>query len=566
MFRKRQRSNPGSSRSTSPGGSDIEDIEGIEVLNAPIEMDRQRTLSPEIIQINSNEEANPQELNEDPDMNPFIHFRYTNNHPIGSILLKLLNENMRIGEKVGHRSMELSAADLSTQFYNHQMYEKQRLKNKIMQTAAGVEESILTREMNSHTINQSIEAPTNFSAVPTLLSARQRADCFKLLPSGSNKFAGQRGVSILEYLQNLKALQSQMNLSLPEFYEAMLASTTGDAYLLINSWIENEESPATIFHNLLIHYDTRLSPEEARMKLMNYKAQKTSTLGRVEADIMKLANRAASSIPVGPGRAANYNMEVIQGLIRSLPRESARLVQTQNMERSAGLGRTLTAAELSRYLNIYRSSIDDDIRRNGADARNYEKRFNVKMRGDGARKYSAYNITKQAPLYIVPHAPVMVPGSRYPQINQVSQYKKPATVGGNSPFNGKRSEYHNNSQRNWSNRMGTGTPSSNNYTSSNQTYRRSEYKGKRTNANYTTRKFQNKGMRNSNTNDYCSLCGKRDHRATDSCRFMVSDSGVRIPIMPTKNTCTKCPAFVNPRLSHPENLCPYRKTGPWGKP
>ena len=559
MFKRKGTS--GSSRSSSPAVSDNgDDIDNVSIIS--INEDFPPPLMPEIVVNNENVEADHRALNEDTTFNPDIHFRFTTGHPMGSILLKLLNENMKLGEKVGHRTMDLSAQDVSTQFYNWQLLEKQRLKSKIMQATAGIEDTIITKEMQSHTINQSIEAPNNFSAVPTLLTARQRSDCFKLLPNGTNKFSGEKGVNILEYLHNLRALQHQMHLSLPEFYEAMLASTTGKAYLLINSWIENDESPSTIFHNLLIHYDTRLQPEEARNKLMSYKALKTSHLGRVEADLMSLASRAASSIPAGPGRTANYNMEVIQGLIRSLPHASSLIVQNQNMEKSAKLGRMLTAAELSKCLNNYRTAIDSDIKQNGVDMRtlnnNNNKRFINKNKGEGVRRFSTYNITRAAPPQYRPQAPEMVPGCQYHLIHQVSQNRKPTMIGGNSPFNnnyGTRNTYNNGMQKNWSSRQGTRNSANN---------RNPGMRGGKSNANFTPRGQFNNNKSNAN-NDYCSLCGKRDHKASDSCRFMVSDTGVRIPIMPTKTTCTKCPPFVNPRLSHPENLCPYRKSGPWGK-
>jgi hypothetical protein len=557
MFRRR--GTPGSSRSASPAVSDHEnDEDGISVISMNDE--NPHPLSPEIDVYEEDEDVDPRNLNEDAALNPNIHFRYTSRHPIGSILLSLANESMKLGEKIGHRSTDISVQELSTAFYNWQLNEKRKIRSQIKKKTDGLEDTLLEREMYSHTINQSIEAPTNFSPVPTLLTARQRADCLKLLPQGSNKFSGDKRYNVVEFLQNLKALQKQLNLSRDEFNEAMLASTTGNAYSLLTSWVENEESPSTIFHNLLIHYDTRLQPEEARIKLSTYKARKTQKLGEVEAEIMELATRAASSIQAGPGRAANYNMEVIQGLIRALPPASASIVRYQNSEKSAKYGRMLTAAELSKILNIYRPTIDDDIKQNGVDARTINKRFIPRNKNYGAKKYSTYHITKIAPQTYGPQAPVMVPGRQFHQINQVSQNNKPVALGGNYPFNnGTKNMQGNGMQKNWSSRSGTNN-------NNNRNKRNSGYREGRTINKYVPRRqFNNNNRRQQPNNDYCSLCGNRDHRATDSCKFMVSDSGVRIPIMPTKTTCTKCPAFVNPRLSHPENLCPYRKSGPWGK-
>jgi len=564
MFRRRS---VGSSRSVSPAAPDFgEDIEILSMHSMSEDIPPPIRESHDNEEINvEEEEATPLGLSGDTSLNPDIQFRYTSGHPMGSILLRLLNENMKLAERIGHRNMDLSAQELATQFYNWQLSEKQKIKSKIMQTTAGLEESILTREMSSHTINQSIEPPSSFSPVPTLLTARQRADCFKLLPSGSNKFSGDRGMSILEYLHNLKSFQNQNNLSLSEFYDALLASTTGNAYVLLSSWIDNNETPATIFHNLLIHYDKRLQPEEARAKLMAYKAPKTADLAKVEAMIMGLASRAASSIPAGPGRTANYNMEVIQGLIRGLPHASSLIVQNQNMEKSAKLGRMLTAAELSRYLNVYRHAIDSDIKSHGVDPRSFEKRFLPRAKINGARKYSAYNITGAAPLQYQSQAPQMITQriQRHSTIstNQVSQNNKPSALGGSRNFrdgnNNDRYSGNRNMRTNWSGQQAPRNSRNN---------RTPGYRGGRSNSNFTPRRGPPNGNNyNKFATNYCSLCGRRNHTAASGCEFMVSDDGVRVPIMPTKQVCTKCPPFVNPRLSHPENICPYRKGGPWGK-
>jgi hypothetical protein len=45
---------------------------------------------------------------------------------------------------------------------------------------------------------------------------------------------------------------------------------------------------------------------------------------------------------------------------------------------------------------------------------------------------------------------------------------------------------------------------------------------------------------------------------------MVTDAGRQVPVMPTKDTCPDCPSHIQPRLSHPSTLCPYRAAGPWG--
>ena len=573
MFRKRSRSNPGSSRSASPGPLDL--VDNMDALSIIEIADENVPPPPHIEAVAVDPEENdprPNDLNVDTDLNPDIQYAYTARHPLGNILLKLLNENTKLADKVNMRSMDLSVQDLCTQFYNAQLLEKQRIKSKIMQTAQGLENSILTKEMDSHTLNQSITPPTNFSPVPTLVTPRQKADCLKLLPP--NKFSGsERGMSILEFLNLVRSVQQQCCLSLAEFNDIMLASTTGEAYLLLLAWIENGDDPSTIFHNLLIHYDKRLKPEEARIKLMAYRAPKTADLGKVEATIQSLAARVASNIPAGPSRTASYNIEVIQGLIRSLPLASSLIVQTQNSEKSAKFGRALSAAELSRFLNIYRHSIDSDIKQNGVDSRTFERRPPPRAGNNGARKFTAYQTSGAPPLLrkaqVVPQMVRLRSGG---QINQVSQNYKSRPPGGNR-FLTRDNQYNKNNfmRNNWSSGYGMQNIGSTNNNNPNRISinpnrnRTVGFRGRGRMGPTSRRPFNNNSRPNNYNRNYCSLCGKTNHTAVQGCPYMVSDSGAKVPVLPTKDTCKDCPPHVNPRLSHPPSICPYRRNGPWGK-
>jgi hypothetical protein len=58
----------------------------------------------------------------------------------------------------------------------------------------------------------------------------------------------------------------------------------------------------------------------------------------------------------------------------------------------------------------------------------------------------------------------------------------------------------------------------------------------------------------------CSLCGQFTHKF-DTCPNMVTDSGKRIPVIPSQDTCARCPPSVSPRLHHNSAICPFRKGG-----
>ena len=59
----------------------------------------------------------------------------------------------------------------------------------------------------------------------------------------------------------------------------------------------------------------------------------------------------------------------------------------------------------------------------------------------------------------------------------------------------------------------------------------------------------------------CTLCGNTDHRAVEGCKFMRTDQGKQVTVIPTSLPCRKCPSNVKP-MRHPEKFCPYRPKGP----
>jgi hypothetical protein len=69
------------------------------------------------------------------------------------------------------------------------------------------------------------------------------------------------------------------------------------------------------------------------------------------------------------------------------------------------------------------------------------------------------------------------------------------------------------------------------------------------------------GNKTSNDTKRCVLCGMTNHRS-DTCRMMRDDQGNIKSIIPGHGKCSKCPQRIQPRLHHPENLCPFRQNGP----
>ena len=336
------------------------------------------------------------DLNTDTERNLQKYKDFTYNHPAGKLWLQLLQGQTQINEKLGINTMPISVDEMCTYFYNWQLDEKNKMQRKIKQEAAKMEEALLERELNSHLLNQAVEAPKDYSKTPTLVTSRSRGDCLRLLPTGSNKFSGDpRGMPILEYLYTLKSMQKACNLTRDEFLNMMQYSTTGRAHLLLLRMIDHKKSIESIFHTFLSHYDKRLQPEAARNQLMAYKVPKSSNFAKAEAYIEELAARVVSNMPTGKIREAAYNAEIISALIRSLPPQSSILVINTNNELAAKLNGNPTAEQLSRKLNIYRQAIDLDIGANGShDGRNGNRRDFPNRTGNRERNYTIYGVNK----------------------------------------------------------------------------------------------------------------------------------------------------------------------------
>ncbi len=83
----------------------------------------------------------------------------------------------------------------------------------------------------------------------------------------------------------------------------------------------------------------------------------------------------------------------------------------------------------------------------------------------------------------------------------------------------------------------------------------------RSDTNVKKKRYPNKRtFNNGNGKRSSSLCGQFSHKF-DTCPNMVTDSGKRIPVIPSQDTCARCPPSVNPRLHHNAAICPFRKGG-----
>ena len=444
-------------------------------------------------------------------------FLFTQSHPQGAALLRMIIDLTNLAKKSGYKAMTTNVDDFCTSFHNSVRLERNRTSDMIDNSNHDVEMSILNKELNSHKINASIEPPDNFSPVPVITSAQKNIEILKLFPRHA-KFSGSTkdgGMGVVEFLRSLISAQKQCGLSEEEFLERLLASSTGQAHDLILEWKTNGMDSHSIFHNLLLNYDKRLTAEEARNQLIGYKTPKGGNLASTEAHIVKLIGRAATALPTGPSRNAYYNLEGCNALIRALPPYSSQTAGNLYNSYTAKLGRACTLLELSQGLNLHRSSIDKDIKENGASI----------IRPSKFTKNSAFKNTKYAAYSVGANGNNPPPKTRtLPKRKMEKSYTpRPKTIFPRPQNTGQPINYGNGQPRGFKN-------------------------------------FRPK-VQNSASIDKCTMCGHRNHDSAN-CGNIRDNSGKVLKMIPTYAVCGKCPNFITPRLHHPEHLCPFRINGP----
>jgi hypothetical protein len=400
-------------------------------------------------------------------------------------------------------------------------------------------------------------APTKFSDTNVLISAHARSDAIRVFPT-KTKFNGtenNNGMNIYEFLSLINSAQKQMNLSREEFLEFLLMCTTGKPHVLIKDWSENGHDIESIYYNLFVHYDMRMSPENARTKLFAYKAHKNSSLSKVTSEIMQLSMRAACVHPHGLARQACFNNDAGRALINCLPTNSSDIVSNKYYTLTSKLGRICTFVELSRALQINSHLINSDIAKAGLSlvpsqkgghrygppwqkpvpnpnvyyTNNPPTSHNVWGRGVGQSNDDHFDIT------------VTNDSDESNNDEGQEEYAEQNCVDGQDNTD----TYH---QNNYENHEYESVHEGTNNTENDDDYT----------PDHNTEECADP-QDNTEVELRCVLCGQ-DHSAEFGCPNIRDDYGNIIKI----NPCPDCPLFVYPRLFHSPLYCPFRVGGPLG--
>ena len=445
-------------------------------------------------------------------------YELTKNDPIGKILLDIAHDQTMLAKKVKLENMSVNIHEICENFEKFMdLGEQQRQKHSEI-TQQAMEQRLIKKKLSSHLINQAFRPPS-FAKTPALTSVGKTSDILKLFPHRNNKFSGhpKDSLSLLEFITSLNAAQEQAHLTEKEFRNMLLSCTTGPAHQFLIDWMEdNDEDMGSTYHQLALRFDNRMTAEEAKKELFNYKAPRDKTLAQVESHIMSLAHRASTIYQPGDARKQARDLESCDTLIRCLPPASSETVRKVHGELCTELGKPCSATDLSRALHNLRHSIDADLKLHGAGDSRSRSKFHSRNQPRGkTNSYSSYGISTTVTPSPPPPSPM--------RSNALS------ARGASRATSGQRRTF---------------PPS---------THPRPQRGGPR-------RGPARGGPRRLTHITGCSLCGQKSHNTTN-CPNMRNASGKIIRVHPVQGTCGLCPGSRKNTLHHPQSICPFKPNG-----
>jgi len=422
-------------------------------------------------------------------------------NPLVKLMLPLINKH---NKNLAQTEQPITMTEICEAVKATYAIDASDLQQRIDTSNTTLKTDLYKRQLNFHLINPLIAPPKSFGEHPTLLTVNKSVEALKLFPATKSRFSGktQDGApNLAEYIYTINTAQDRLNLSEQEFKEKMLNSCTGQAHTLLRTLIQEGDNVNALYHKLACLYDDTPSPQNAKEKLLKFKINKKSNLMEAQGKILALASSAARIFQDNQLRRAYSNTEAVQCLIRALPRSSSTLVQTKyNQLLAEHMDPTESPlfVDFILYLGPLRHDIDQDIRINGAT---YDQDMPPR------RMFS--NMQRTLP-------------NRHLSIQALNTDFAEST---NSPHN------------------------------VDQDGQRQDNRNDETTVMAVNTNTYNKPA----NNIYCSLCGKKSHRASDGC-FSMKKNGIVVPVSPSQIPCNICEKLIGKKLYHPPNFCFNKNT------
>ncbi len=453
---------------------------------------------------------------------------------------------------------------------------QERIDSRIDEHNANLDEmlnqKLLERELNYFDQTETIRPPSVFSPRDVLNNNESKVTAANNSFPTKRKFNGSNHPSqpsIVEFLINMNAAQRKCNLSKREFTEYLNLCCTGPTFETVSCMIDAGKTLDEIYQGLLMAYDTRLKPKDAKRALELYRPPPGATLNSVSTEIMKYGQRACLTYDKSSQGSA-YDTMCIDALIDKLPEAASALAENCRQELNSRLKKTPTFADLLRALAKYGSTIDKEFQK-------LKTRFRPERSSFSPTPYSKPRAIRSAQIYQLNKAQDRRSGLK--DMHYRNRMHQSNNQLNRTPYRRNHQQVYQTSQDNYRDNRDSNYrynrdnhnngDSRNNYGGNRNSYNggrgytnneRNRYSGNGGNlhrrSNTPTRQLNKNGLPGAL---YCQLCGKRDsHKSTDCCYAIRDDDGNIVPMNPSQGSCGICKRETKKTLYHPEEYCPNR--------
>ena len=196
---------------------------------------------------------------------------HTMTNPLGRLLLQLGASHNKLLEMNNLNTKLIPLSDICKSFQENCKLNKDEIYTSIQDSSNLLKRDLYNRELNYHLQNPLIKAPDYFSPEDNLNTRQKVIDATRLFPQHKQKFSGDGNPPIAEFIYLVNSAQSRLKLSENEFKQRLLLCTTGNAHKLLRNLVTEGDTKESIYHKLMVLYDSTVSPETVKSELLRFK-------------------------------------------------------------------------------------------------------------------------------------------------------------------------------------------------------------------------------------------------------------------------------------------------------
>lgn len=341
------------------------------------------------------------------------------------------------------------------------------------------------------------------------------------------KFTGDKGgLSVNEFLKSMNSLQSELKFSESDFRIALITRCTGRAHSLLTTWISMGYSTLELYVNLLNCFNREISPSKANEYLSSYRIPKFFNFSKFSAEVLELANVAASNSIDATMKESLINSLSLNCLIGRSPIGLKRVLETHMISFQQKRNQRPTFAEFLSFILPYNSILDYELLENSskydfAPPRDLFSILYVKEKGT-SKEDSKSKFNKQK-------------GTNGKSTNKISCTSNEVAIN-----NGAESEntHVDNASLSFLNSLPAAHVNALNFSKTHNENQGGSSKGK--------------------GKLYCVFCGAQTHNSEQGCHLMVTDQLKKVFLTPGLKPCEICVTKLGRRFHHPTKFCPIR--------